>query len=111
MASWHRQYNVSGTVDCGPQRSRVEAWCDVLRSVLRTDEVGAIAHMTGAISVFAFSAIGDVASGGHDVYEFCALAHGSRDEVNDFAVSLKSALEAAEFAYWLTVHESVQTLP
>jgi hypothetical protein len=111
MSNWHRQYNVSGTVDCGPQQSRVEAWCGVLRSVLCTDEIGTIAHMTGAISVFAFSAIGDVASCGHDVHEFWALARGSGDDVNDFAAALKSALEAAGLSYSLTVHDSVRTLP
>jgi hypothetical protein len=95
---------VSGTVHCG---GRVEDWCRVLRELLRTDSVGAIGHITGAVSVLAFSPVADVVSDGFEGHEFWALAPGERDNWLRFGASLASALAAAGLPYSLVVHETV----
>jgi hypothetical protein len=107
VAAWHRRYNVSGSVHCG---WRVEDWCSVLRGLLKTEEVGAIGHITGAVSVFAMSPIADVVSCGFEVHEFWALAPGQRVDWFRFAASLESALAAAKMPHSLVVHEAVLTL-
>jgi hypothetical protein len=104
MAGWHRRYNVSGTVHCG---DRVEDWCRVLRAVLRTDQVGAIGHSTGAVSVFASSPVADVVSCGFEVHELWALVPGDRADGLRFAAALESALSAVELPYSVVVHEGV----
>lgn len=75
MAAWHRRFNVSGTIHPG---DRVEDWCGVLRRLLHTDEVSTIGHFTGAVSVYASSAVADVVSCGFEVHEVWALAPGER---------------------------------
>jgi hypothetical protein len=118
VAAWHRRYNVSGTVHCGGvvesgrvvSPSRVEDWYQVLRAVLRTDEVGTIGHFTGAVSVLASSPVADVVSCGFDVHEFWALAAGERSEWQQLAGALEFALCAAGLPYSLAVHDSVLVL-
>ena len=104
MAEWHRRYNVPGTVHCG---DRVDDWCQVLRGVLQTEEVGTIGHYTGAVSVFAFSPVADVASCGFEFHEFWALARGDQAGRLRFAAALESALTAAELPHSLVAHDGV----
>jgi hypothetical protein len=108
LAAWNRQYNISGSVHCD---ANVEAWCDVLRQVLRTNDVGIISHFTGAVSVFAESSIGFVASSGFDNHDFCALVPGNRANWLRVAVSMEVSLTAAGVPYSLEVHDSLLTLP
>jgi hypothetical protein len=104
VAAWHRRYNVSGTVHLG---DCVEDWCGVLRRVLQTDEVGAIGHFTGAVSVLASSPVADVVSCGFEVHEVWALVPGERPDWLRFAEGLESALAAAKLSYSLVVHDGV----
>lgn len=108
MAAWHRRYNVSATVQCD---DRLDDWCEVLRDVLRLDDVSYISHMTGDVTIFAFSPIADVASSGRDVHYVYALAHGERPMWLRFAGTLESALGALRMECSLIVHDTVEALP
>jgi hypothetical protein len=108
VPTWHRQYNVSGTVHCD---HRLDDWCAVLCCLLHTDDVGVIGHYTGAVSVFAFSPVADIVSCGFDIHDFWALVHGDPAGWRQFSDSLSSALTAAKLRYSQTVHEAVQIRP
>jgi hypothetical protein len=107
VAAWHRRYNVSGKVHCA---DRLDHWCAVLRDVLQLDDVSYISHMTGAVTIFAFSPIADVASSGSDVHYVHALAHGERPMWVRFVATLKSALAGIQMESSLMVHDAVETL-
>jgi hypothetical protein len=115
--SWHKPYNISGTVHCGGRYDgwarvsigRVEDWCGVLRAVLRTDNVGIVSHFTGAISVFGSSLVASVVSSGFEVHDFWALVPGGRAEWECFASELESGLSCVSIPFALLVHETVQT--
>ena len=108
MAAWHRRYNVSGTVHCP---HRLEQWCEVLREVLQLDDVSYISHMTGEVTIFAFTPIADVASSGEDVHYVHALAHGERPMWARFVAALEAALAVIRMECSLTAHNAVETLP
>jgi hypothetical protein len=108
MAHWHRLYNVSGTVHCA---DRLDSWCEILRDALQLEYVSYISHMTGAVSIIAYSPIADVASSGHDVHNVFALVHGDRSQWLRFVVSLQSALGGVNVQYSLIMHDSVKSLP
>jgi hypothetical protein len=108
VAAWHRRYNVSGKVHCA---DRLDDWCAVLRDVLQLDDVSYISHMTGEVTIFAFSPIADVASSGSDPHYVYALAHGERPMWIRFFAILRSALAANQMESSLMVHDAVATLP
>ena len=107
MAAWDRRYNISGNVHLGEQ---LDAWCDLLRDVLDTENVGPLFHMTGATSVYALSSTAFVKSSGFDNHDFWAYAYGERAEWLTFAKSLEEALTSIAMPYSVTVHDSVLTL-
>ncbi len=114
--SWHKPYNVSGTIHCGGRyegwtrvsMGRVEDWCGVLRAILRTDNVGTVSHFTGAVSVFGSSPVASVVSCGFEVHDFWALVPGGRAEWERFGRSLECALTSAGLPFALLVHEVLQ---
>jgi hypothetical protein len=108
VAAWHRRYNVSGTVHCA---HRLDHWREVLRNVLKLDEVSFISHMTGEVTIIAFSTIADVASSGGDVHYVHALVHGERPMWVQFVDTLESALAAIRMECSLILHDAVETLP
>jgi hypothetical protein len=107
MASWHRRYNISGSVHCD---GRLDDWCRVLRGLLRSGDVGVMSYFTGEKGVFAFSSIADVVSSGSDVHEMHALVRGEPASWSRFADALGSALSKESLPYSLVVHEGIQIL-
>ena len=106
-------YNISGRVHCGSLLNaacRVEDWCNVLRKVLRTDDVGIISHFTGGTTIIGDSSTDFVVSSGLDVHEFCMFVQGDRAHCDSFARTLEAALMSAGLPYSLLVHDQLQTL-
>ncbi len=108
MDTWHRRYNVSGTVHCG---NRLDRWCAILRDVLAVDDVSFISHMTGDDSIIVLSTVADVASSGNDVHFIHAYVHGEHPTWIRFVAAMKAALYKNNMECSLTAHDSVENLP
>lgn len=108
MAGWHRQFNVSGTVECG---ERLETWFQILRDVLQIDDVPFISHMTGEITIIVYAPVADLVSSGWNVQRVHAVVHGEPLLWSQFVATLESALKSAEINGVFHVHDLVEVLP
>lgn len=102
--AWNKPYNISGSIHIG---ARVDPWCDVLRTLLRTKDVGVIGHYTGAFSVCAWPPRALVFSSGFDLHDLYVLVSGEKATWRSFANHLEVALTLAAFPYALIVHDRI----
>lgn len=103
---WHKPHNISGTIHCG---DRIGDMCSLYRHLIGSNDVGAIGHYTGAVSIYGASPVVTFITTGFDVHEAYFYVQGERRQWPSFAERLEEELDFNNVPYSLVVHEKSAT--